>query len=365
MKITLFVGAGASVFASQPTTKDLLALLRDRVRKRKNDPNRNSALQAYAERIVGAKEYGDVENLYDGLQAMIDIHDNPNRKPISEEIHPQSSEEEYVLTHEEVSNELKELQSTIREILLDSFKITSDIRESIGEVYDMVRSVIEKNGVGKFQVFTSNYDQVIETYAKEKGLEIINGFGPPVGLAKEWSGVWRRNTDKPPLYLTKLHGSIHWHRNDGVIVETGAIALRDIENDVMVFPTEDAKRHDGKPFSTLTGRFKDVLQDTDVLLVIGFSYRDDEIVRLIKDRVAEGMALISVSPDATRDIHRVSGADVEIRGSNAGTGLSVVTNSRIVLYEQLFGPHTINDVRTALERACELVSQHEDGNAVT
>ena len=203
----------------------------------------------------------------------------------------------------------------------------------------------------------------METYAKEKGLEVVNGFRHLEDLVNEWADVWKRNEDKHSLYLTKLHGSIHWHKDDGVIMETGATARRDAENDVMIAPTEGIKRYDGEPFSKLMGRFVDVMQDTDVLLVIGFSYRDDEIVRIIKNRLAEGMILISISKDAASDIRRVASEDIKIREISASMGLSSVANSGIILCEQSFGPDTIGDVAIALTRAYELVPQQEDSDA--
>lgn len=315
------------------------------------------------EHIVNSKVYNDVESLYDGIQTMIDTHDNPNCEPITEKIRHRNSEDKYTLTHKIVSNELKELQFTIRETLLDSFTIQSGIPKQIVETYDAVRSVMESHEVGDFWAFTTNYDLVMETYAKEKGFEVVNGFGPSVDMIREWAGTWESNTDKPPLRLAKLHGSIRWYRDDGVIREAGVTARRNVEDDIMIAPTEGAKRYDGEPFSTLMGRFRDVLQDTNVLLVIGFSYRDDEIVRIIKNRLAEGMTLISISKDAVKDIHRVVGEDVEIREVNASRGLSVVVDSGIILCEQSFGSSTIEDVVTALEESYGIIPRQKDSDA--
>ena len=359
----MFLGAGASAFALQPTTTGLLKLLRSRVQQRKNDPNRNDILQAHVEHIVNSKMYNDVESLYDGIQTMIDTHDNRNCGPITERIQHHDNEDQYTLTHEQVSNELKELQFTIRETLLDSFKIKPKIPELIVEMYDAIRYVMENNEIGEFWVFTTNYDLVMEAYAKKKNLEVVNGFGPPDDMIKEWTGTWKPNTDKPPLYLAKLHGSIRWYRDVGVITEAGVTARRNVEDDIMIAPTEGAKRYDGEPFSTLMDCFRNVVQDTNILLVIGFSYRDEEIVRIIKNRLAEGMTLISISEGATDDIHRVAGKDVEIREINASTGLNVVVDSRIILCKQSLASDTIADVTTALEDAYELFQQQKENNA--
>ena len=361
MKTALFLGAGASAFASQPTTVDLLELLRDRIRR--SSPDKKSALQEYAESLVDAGEYDDVEKLYDGIQAMIDVYNNPNCKPITEKIRYYDRGEADVFTYEEITNELKELRSTIRDTLLDSFKIKPDSHKYIGEMYDVIRSAINENRSDALQVFTTNYDQVVETYAKARGYETINGFEPPDDLRRVWADVWERNTDKSPLYLTKLHGSINWYRDDGAIVEIGGPARRDADNDILVAPTMGAKRYDGEPFSALMGRFRDVLRHADVLLVIGFSYRDDEIVRIIRERLSEGMALISVSPTAADDIRRLFGADVRISEIDYGMDLYIVDGSRVFLCDQRFVSDYGDELRYALKKAYELIRQQKGGNA--
>ena len=363
MKTTLFLGAGASAFASQPTTRDLLEQLRGRMRKRGSNSGGNPALQEYVERIVDTRSYDDVEKLYDGIQTMIDVHDNSNCKPITEKIHYHNRDDKVVFTYEEITNELKNLRSTIRETLLDSFKIKPDTFKSIGEMYDIVRSVIRETGYSELQVFTTNYDQVIETYARERGYETINGFGPPDDLRRVWADAWGRNTDKPPLYLAKLHGSINWHRDGDAIVETGAPARRSAEDDIMIAPTEGTKRYDVEPFSTLMGRFRDVLRDTDVLLVIGFSYRDYEITRIIKERLSDGMALISVSPTAAEDISRVFGGNVRVSELDYSLDLYIVDGSRVILCDQRFSPGNDGEVRDALVGAYGFIVQQKGGNS--
>ena len=362
MKTTLFLGAGASAFASQPTTRDLLEKLRGRMRKRGSNSGGNPALQEYVERIVDTRSYDDVEKLYDGIQTMIDVYDNSNCKPITEEIHYHSRDGNDVFTYKEITNELKELRSAIRETLLDSFKIKPGAHKSIGEMYDMVRSIIRDMGSGELQVFTTNYDQVIETYARERGYETINGFGPPDDLRRVWADAWGRNTDKPPLYLAKLHGSINWHRDGGAIVETGAPARRSADDDIMIAPTEGTKRYDAEPFSALMGRFREVLRDTDVLLVIGFSYRDYEIVRIMREMLSEGMALISISP-TPKDMSRVLGASARTSEIDYSPDLYAVDGSGVILCDQWFDPDYGDVVRDALMGSYGFIIQRKGGNA--
>ena len=88
---------------------------------------------------------------------MIDTHDNANCEPITEKIR-YHYDKKRTITHKEMANELIDLKSTIRGILLDSFKIKRNNSKQIVLMYDTIRSIIEKNGAVEFQVLTTNYD---------------------------------------------------------------------------------------------------------------------------------------------------------------------------------------------------------------
>ena len=362
MKTALFLGAGASAFVDLPTTKKLMG----RVRKRADGVRVDGrSLSNITKLIVTNNDYTDVEKLYDGIDRMSRIrHDIPNLGPIFGVLHGSDS------IFKRTLDELGDVRSVIRDVLLESFSIKSDAHNPIVQMHDMVRSVINDGGTDELLVFTTNYDTVIETYAHMVGLEIVNGFTDGGHLSMVWADNWNHSTDKPSLYLVKLHGSINWYEDaDGNIVEAAGIPQRDADHDIMIAPTEGSKDYGRKPFPALMQRFKESLRDVDVLLAIGFSYRDEEIVNIIKDRLDDGMALISFSPDAAADIHRVSDADV----------VTILTDSPVIktagagiaLIDREFGPETINDVRPLLEVAYRLIqcrnrsARRKDGDAAS
>ena len=346
MKTALFLGAGASAFAGQPTTKDLIDLTRER------GGNIAGGISKIIEIIINNDNYGDVEKLYDGIDRMLSVRNIPNVKPIFLTLHGSDS------TFKKTMDELAYLRAVIRDILLESFTVTSDKHRSIVQMYDMVRSVVRGSGTDWLRIFTTNYDVVVETYAGKKRLEVVNGFEAGYDrLSRIWADNWDRPVDKPPLYLTKLHGSVNWYEDtDGNILEAGGIPQRDAKHDIMIAPTEGAKDYDQEPFPALLKHFEESIKDVDVLLVIGFSYRDEKIVNIIKDRLDDGMVLISVSPTAAADIHRVS--NVNIGMVEAGGRAFKTADSGIVLIEREFKPDTIDDVRTSLEAAYGLVRHH-------
>ena len=349
MKTALFLGAGASAFAGQPTTKVIMDHVRERVRERAKELHRDMNRQNYIMSVVGDQTYSDVEKLYDGIEQMININKNPNCKPITGAMNGP-----YNVNHAQIIEELTDLRSIIRDVLLESFELDRRYHEPIRRMYDMVRSAIEFGGTDEFFVFTTNYDMVMETCADMSGLEVTNGFTHGGHLRRVWADMWDRSTDRPPLYLMKLHGSINWHREEGgKIVETGSITQRDADSDILIAPTEGVKDYGMKPFDTLLNRFSNEISGIDMLLVIGFSYRDAEIAKIIMDGVRNGMTLISISPDATSDIRRVSAA--HIKTVEYDGQIFKTAGARIILLEQKFGPKTIDDMRASLEAAYKLL----------
>ena len=350
MKTALFLGAGASVFAGQPTTKELMKRVRKRVQEHEDIQHMDKDRQNYIMRVINNTAYSDIEKLYDGIEQMIGINRNPNCKPIIGE------SDSYNTDHVKIIDDLTGLQSTIREVLLDSFSVDPRSHGTIKMTYDRIWKEMKNNGTKEFQIFTTNYDTVMEEYCIEANLVVANGFVPYRHLSRYWSDVWTAETANI-VYLTKLHGSINWHRNnDGEIVEIGGVEQRSPDRDILIAPTEGAKHYDGEPFSALMDRFRKEIENVDVLLVIGFSYRDDEIVRIIRSRLENGMAMISVSPDAAVDIRRVHDAEYKTKHVN-DLNLKVI-DWRIFLCEERFGPDTIFDVLATLDVAYKLIQQY-------
>ena len=337
MKTTLFLGAGASAFVGHPTTELLLNRIRKDFRRRPRNVIDITKI------IVEDNDYTDVEKLYDGIVRMFGVrNDSPNGRTIFRALHDNDTTFRTTLT------ELEDLKSTIRDMLLASLVVNEDSRESIVQVYNTVRSVIKDGGADGLRVFTTNYDTVMEAYAEDTGLEIINGFKHHRRLSKVWADAWDRTTDRPPLYLTKLHGSINWHEDaDGNIVETGGVTQRDASRDIMIAPTEGAKDYGRKPFPDLMKHFEESMETVDVLLVIGFSYRDDEINKIIKRRLDDGMLLISISPSASSDIGRISAAEHQPVDWN--NSQFVMLDSKIALCDKEFGPDTMDAVCSTLD----------------
>lgn len=308
-QLALFLGAGASRFVEMPTTIELMSEIREwvsgrRERQYENIISRNPS-HVLVERIVWHEVYTDVEKLYDGIEDVIRVAENPNCDPFDMAV---TRKDEGCLLEDFVT-ELKEIRTHINEMLLDKFAINSyNHNKPIVQMYDKLQNILSKSGMKEFRVFTTNYDMVIETLAYERKFELVNGFREDGHHRSVWGDgtddSWRPKSDKTPLYLTKLHGSVNWHRDDmNRIIQVGDKG-NDVERGIMMAPTEGRKDYTVDPFSTLLKHFEEELENVKTLVVIGFSFRDDDIMKIIRSRVIHGMKLIVLSPSATEDIKR-------------------------------------------------------------
>lgn len=340
MKVALFLGAGASVFAGQPATAKLMEILRERIR------DDGAEIGEITKTIVNSTDYTDIEQLYDGIDRMLDMrdakHDTHNIKPIIRALHDSGGEFKTAL------DELERLKSVINGILHEKLVVDAGARGSIADVYDMVRSVIKDHVADGFWVFTTNYDMVVEAYAKEIHRELVNGFQQRQSNDDVWVNEWDGQT-KNPVYLVKLHGSVNWYREGKRILADKDGGKGTTDNSVLIAPTEGPKDY-GEPFRELKERFEEEMKDVDTLLVIGFSYRDEEIVKIIRNRLKEGMALISVSPNTLEDIRHVSNDAGFIMPLGVGKHhtLPIVGCKGIRMINQKFELDTIADMRVRL-----------------
>lgn len=362
MRVALFLGAGASVFAGMPTTKEFLKAHRfSMIGSPPKADGRDHDIWRFIGDIVERK-YDDIEKLYDGVERAIDFCENQNCRPIVEQLVKGNN-----MDCATAADALKRLRSDIRERVRWSYHTgrsgkpchsdreimyVIDGASDADVVYNAIWGVMKGAGADKFVVFTTNYDYVMELYAEgSAGLILVNGFTQHRRADNVWTGEWN-DPGEPALYLTKLHGSVSWYRDrENRVVEPDIPKQSVAYHDTMIFPTEGPKGYAGEPFTKLMERFRDEMKEVGTLLVIGFSYRDEEIVDVIKKEMDRGMVLISLSPDAVTDICRVTEdtpKPVEISGQTL-----LVIGRKVVLVERELMSETISETCGALAAAFE------------
>lgn len=153
------------------------------------------------------------------------------------------------------------------------------------------------------RVATLNYDLGVELAASLIGLQVDRGIqGWTGGVDWHWSGEG--------IPLLKLHGSIDWTMSQGARPSAGqpgfALPWIDVgprqpgqvaHEPAIIFGAREKLRADG-PFLAMLFEFGRWLQDTDDLVVVGYSFRDDHINVAIRDWLgnAKGKTLTIIDP---------------------------------------------------------------------
>ena len=173
----------------------------------------------------------------------------------------------------------------------------------------------------RVNMFTLNYDTLIESAADAEGSVLVDGF---VGTLRRifrpesydldfyfpaQTTEGRVHRFDRALHLYKLHGSITWHRcpadwqNPYGLYATFFNQAAP-EDDVLIYPTPlKYGQALGLPYSELFRRFAGAIaQPQSVLFVIGYGFGDEHVNALIRQAlVIPSFTLVVVDPDATSD----------------------------------------------------------------
>ena len=173
----------------------------------------------------------------------------------------------------------------------------------------------------RVNMFTLNYDTLIESAADAEGSVLVDGF---VGTLRRifrpesydldfyfpaQTTEGRVHRFDRALHLYKLHGSITWHRctadweNPYGLYATFFNQAAP-EDDVLIYPTPlKYGQALGLPYSELFRRFAGAIaQPQSVLFVIGYGFGDEHVNALIRQAlVIPSFTLVVVDPDPTSE----------------------------------------------------------------
>lgn len=176
-----------------------------------------------------------------------------------------------------------------------------------------LRSILGKGPVGNslnHRVFTTDYDNVLCAYANRRGARLMNGE-----ISQNQVGIHRRTT--PPLFskadqafkIFRLHGYVTWfidkHSKDiryaGEVLPPGGRSLLgdEPEQEAMIFPI-GGKYIYREPYCDMFFYLKEVLQEEKLITVIGYSFRDTDVVGLFVDAsiLNPELTLVLLDPNA-------------------------------------------------------------------
>lgn len=187
----------------------------------------------------------------------------------------------------------EELWMALIRFIKENCIIKKDKRENIAKVYDelfkIIKNLIENSNSSPItiNIFTTNYDRIIEKYFEGKGEELYDGFffGNPWDPSSDYTGIIPGKKN----YLFKLHGSIDYYSKGNEIVKrdllfptktTDGTELKDL----MIYPMREKEVYKDPFFTSLT-RLKTSLLSEKICITIGYSFRDEHIQNIFFDAV--------------------------------------------------------------------------------
>lgn len=233
-------------------------------------------------------------------------------------------------TKDDLEKLIKELETGITEFansILEAEKtiVTSDKEEPAEYLMNFLLSFASRTATReRLNLFTLNYDRVLEFGAELAGLHLIDRF---VGSISPIFRSSRLNIDLhynppgirgEPRYLegvvnyTKLHGSIDWSEKDDIVKRFALpYGTTDIEkykpegNSLIIYPNSSKDRETAEyPYVELFRDFaSSIIRPNSTVVVYGYSFGDDHINRVLADMLtipSTHLVIISYNDESGR-----------------------------------------------------------------
>jgi hypothetical protein len=298
-RIVFLFGAGSSVDAGIPDTYEFVTMFANDV-KTKDSKLHDSLTKILKIRSdFNEKNYGRGRKKVDIEQLMVTLEHLRNK---NEEILLDFYENKVFSSQIEV-HDIPKLQSMLQDFIRKKVVVEDERKlDYLKELINFIPPPLE--------IYSVNYDTCIEQLSYSNRLKYTDGFDI----------YWDPSNfeDQADIKLFKLHGSIIWYETENkeylkipvkAFVDDKQIALKLVTGEdvkpLLVYPMQ--KWEYVEPLTELQIMFKKRLVDaeTKILVVVGYSFRDDYIVHMIWDaaRKNNDLHIILVSPNA-QDIYQ-------------------------------------------------------------
>ena len=183
-----------------------------------------------------------------------------------------------------------------------------------------------KNISKPIEIFTTNYDLVLDAVSYDNSLNIKNGR--VLGSYSSIIDIRYLNDTISPDYgrLTKLHGSVNWQRRHGDVISGSDLFTGNHNNHVITYPG-----YKGEPDDLMLRQFHDhlvrVSKETTIAIFIGFSFRDSYINQILR-YIPEDAKKIIINSDNMEDTYHEEFpfTPEECRHSDKGFSPDLVAN---------------------------------------
>ena len=294
--ILLFVGAGGSSAVDSERFPTTLEFFRRIPRPIKSNSQYRKAVSILSDR-KGGMENIDVEELLWVIDEIVEQYSevvDPDR-PISH-LGKDGHINELVTAEQLASfnrhkREVIDLRNQIYRLVHDYYSQSPDQQRNPWT--NFLKGLIEMER--PLEIFTTNYDLIFEStnHISQLGLEIGKITDREFGSFSILDESKWDTPARPPGRLTKLHGSLGWRRRkDGEIeFNTGVDSQFNPVDYGVLYPG-----YKGRPLESPFGKFYDSLAHTvakaDVMIFVGYSFRDDDINELLEIENKQARVLV-------------------------------------------------------------------------
>lgn len=163
------------------------------------------------------------------------------------------------------------------------------------KAFELYQLLLEGFPLSTLPVFTTNYDLAIEKAFghPDAQFRLIDGFERRKRTTPEWSGHsyqdYEPSEEGHDVILFKLHGSVDWHLTPTGTIQRVETRQRDPGKlkTILIYPSRQKREIHDEPFRTSYDYLFACLTYAKICVIIGFSFRDQEIVEEL--RAAKGI----------------------------------------------------------------------------
>ena len=308
MKVSLFLGAGASAMFGKPTTAEFLKVLPQHL-----DDN----IRPFHDHLVNSLKFGDIEHV---LQASKDIGSFAQTE-IGDWIFPQVPLSNLHYRSGAFLSLSSRLERQIESTIKSYYRWDHDHDPTLLDVYNQIFPNL-RSQTDSVTIFTTNYDTVIETYCLMSDCTCVDGFVDEPGYRK-WARNFNTQNVNNPIRLYKLHGSLEWklHSEFGIIQGFELGDGPNIKKDIMIMPTLSPKKEENAtPFSDIFDLMKTEFQNQDACIVVGCSFRDEGVNEVFRKFIQDKKTMVAISPTVVEDLKNLFGQECK---STSGDGVKL------------------------------------------
>lgn len=233
------------------------------------------------------------------------MQDLCNKRPeeVLDRLYEFSSYCENIIKDRGTSRKVNSLINEVKKEFVQKFVLSVNYNNNDLHKMFLKRLGFRNNKLNTVNIFTLNYDLLIEKSAEELGIIVNNGFSGfhnrvfmpstfHLGLHINQSSGDRLYTKG--INLFKLHGSISWKFDNkppyGIIEQQkdyNNLTFEDIP-DCIIYPVQSKKRYSlDLPYSEMFRQFIEVLnKPNSTLIVMGYSFLDEHVNDIITNALA-------------------------------------------------------------------------------